>query len=181
MGEHTDKNSLFKLETGQRHTRRERAWASSAMKRGVVSQKLGRDIHLEIKDVGTPLERRSTVSSCLSHLYGSVLPGLCSPSAKYPVSFSTPDLSWDPSQAAHASLSQDRSWSECFWEDQDALWPGIIPWLFTYKELFCACVVSSVFLKGRDQRSLNPLLKQRLAPLCPCHDYYFKVFIRDTD
>ena len=52
MGEHTDKNSLFKLETGQRHTRRERAWASSAMKRGVVSQKLGRDIHLERKGVG---------------------------------------------------------------------------------------------------------------------------------
>ena len=52
MGEHTDKNSLFKLETGQRHTRRERAWASSAMKRGVVSQKLGRDIHPEREGVG---------------------------------------------------------------------------------------------------------------------------------
>lgn len=44
-----------------------------------------------------PLVRRSTVSSWLSHLYGSVLPSLCSASAKYPVSFSTPDLSWDPS------------------------------------------------------------------------------------
>ena len=65
MGEHTDKNSLFKLETGQRHTRRERAWASSAMKRGVVSQKLGRDIHLERKGVGISAMRRGAVSQKL--------------------------------------------------------------------------------------------------------------------
>ena len=34
---------------------------------------------------------------------------------------------------------------------------------------------------GGKQRSLNPLLKQCFAPLCPCHDDYLKVFTRDKD
>ena len=35
--------------------------------------------------------------------------------------------------------------------------------------------------EGGEQRALNPLLKQCFAPLCPCHDYYLKVFTGDKD
>ena len=50
----------------------------------------------------------------LHHLYRSVLPGLCLLLANYLVSFSTPDLPWDPSLGAHALLSQDGSQSKGF-------------------------------------------------------------------
>ena len=50
----------------------------------------------------------------LRHLYRSVLPGLCLLLANYLVSFSTPDLPWDPSLGAHALLSQDGSQSKGF-------------------------------------------------------------------
>ena len=43
----------------------------------------------------------------LSHLYKSVLPGLCLPLANNLVFFTTPDLLWDPPLGAHAPLSQD--------------------------------------------------------------------------
>ena len=36
---------------------------------------------------------------------------------------------------------------------------------------FLACVVSPLSQKRKGRRSLNPLLKQGFAPLCPCHDY----------
>ena len=32
--------------------------------------------------------------------------------------------------------------------------------------------------KDVELRSLNPLLKQGFAPLCPCHDCYLKLFTR---
>ena len=54
----------------------------------------------------------------------------------------------------------------------------ILAWPLTCKEPFCACVVS-LFQKRGEQRSLHPLLKQGFTSLCPCHDYYLKVFTRD--
>ena len=47
--------------------------------------------------------------------------------ANYLVPFSTPDLPWDPPLGAHAPLSQDGSQSKGFWEEQDSLWPDVIP------------------------------------------------------
>ena len=44
----------------------------------------------------------------------SVLLGLCLPLTNYLVSFSTPELPWDPLLGAHAPLSQDGSQSEGF-------------------------------------------------------------------
>ena len=54
---------------------------------------------------------------------------------------------------------------------------------------FLACVVSPLSQKREGGGSLNPLLKQGFAPVCPCHDYnldyrcsqdyYLKVFTRD--
>ena len=41
------------------------------------------------------------------------------------------------------------------------------------------CSVSLVPKGGGGRGDLNPLFKQDFVPLCPCHDYYFKVFIRD--
>ena len=123
----------------------------------------------------SPLVRRSTVKR-LSHLYRSALLGLCLPLGQLSIWFLFP---WDPLLGVHAPLCQEGSWSEGFWEEQDSWWPGIIPWLFTYKESFCTCIVSPLSQKREEWRSLNPLLKQGFAPLCPCYDYYLKVFRRD--
>ena len=49
------------------------------------------------------------------------------------------------------------------------------------------CVVSPLSQEKGEWRSLNPLLKQDFARLCPCHDYcldyhhdyYLKVFTRN--
>ena len=86
---------------------------------------------------------------------------------------------WDPLLGVHAPLCQDGSWSEGFWEEQDSWWPGIIPWLFTYRASFCMCIVSPLSPKKEGWRALNPLLKQGFTPLCPCYDYYLNVFTRD--
>ena len=61
--------------------------------------------------------------------------------ASYLVSFSTPELPWDPPWGAYAPLSQDGSRSEGFWEEPDSLWAGVVL-TFDAKEPFCACVVS---------------------------------------
>ena len=53
------------------------------------------------------------------------------------------------------------------------------PLTFDPQEPFCTCVVSPLSPKRREWRSLNPLLKQAFAPLCPWLDYYFKMFMRD--
>ena len=124
----------------------------------------------------SPLVRRNAVKRWVSHLYRSVLTGLCLPLANYLVSFSTSDLPWDPLLDVCTPLNQDRFWGEVFWEDQDSLWSSIIPWLLAHKEPFCACVVS--IQKSGEQKFLHPLLKQDFVPHCPCHDYYLKVFTR---
>ena len=67
------------------------------------------------------------------------------------------------------SMHTDGSQSECFWEEQDSLWPGIIP-TFDSKETFSACVVS-LFLDS----------DRVFASLCPCQDYFLEVFTRDKD
>ena len=85
-----------------------------------LRQKQGRDAQLETKWVGVPPVRKSIVKWQLSDLYGSVLSGHRLPSANYLVSFSTPDLPWDSPLDAPASLSQDGSQSEGFWEEQDS-------------------------------------------------------------
>ena len=80
------------------------------------------------------------------------------------------DLSQDPPWGSQAHIGQDRSQSEGFWEEQDSLWPRIIPWLLTPRSL--SGHVSSVSLVPQNrggQRSLNPSLKQGFALLGPCH------------
>ena len=89
------------------------------------------------------------------------------------------DLFWDPPLSAHPPLGQDGSWSEGFWEEQDSLWPGIIPWLLTHKESFCACVVSPLSQKGENRDLLSLYSNRALPPLCPCHAYFLKVFTRN--
>ena len=84
-----------------------------------------------------------------------------------------------PSWDAQAPLNQDGSQSEGFWEEHASLWPSVIPWHLTPKEDFWTCVVSPLFQKRGEWRSLNPLLKQGFTPLCPYRDYYLKVFTRD--
>ena len=74
--------------------------------------------------------------------------------------------------SVHAPLSQDGSRSEGFWEEQDSLWSGIVPWLLTHKEPFCTCVVPPSSRKWGEERSLNLFVKQDFTPLCPWHDYY---------
>ena len=121
-----------------------------------------------------PLVRRGAAKRLLSHLYKAVLPGLCLPSGQSSVSFFTPDL------PCNSPLGDtDGSWSDGFWEEQDSLWPSIIPWLLIHKEPFCMCVVSPLSQNRGWGRSLNPLFKQGFAPLCSCHDYYLKVLTRD--
>ena len=61
---------------------------------------------------------------------------------------------------------------------KDSLWPGVIPCLSTYKEPFCTCVVSPLSQKSGEWWSLKPLIKQGFSSLCPCHNYYLKVFTR---
>jgi len=39
----------------------------------------------------------------------------------------------------------------------------------------------SLVRKERGGISLNPLLRQGFASLCPCHDYFLEVFTRDRD
>ena len=59
-------------------------------------------------------------------------------------SFSTLDLPQDPAMGAHAPLSQDGSQSSDFWEEQDSLWPGVLPLNFDLQGTFlCMC---SIFL-----------------------------------
>ena len=47
--------------------------------------------------------RKSAIKRWLNRLYRSVLPGLCLHLANYLVSFSTPDLPWDPPRHECAS------------------------------------------------------------------------------
>ena len=42
-------------------------------------------------------------------------------------------------------------------------------------------IVFPLSQKGGRGRSLNPLPKRDFAPLCPCHDYYLKLFTKDKD
>ena len=56
---------------------------------------------------------------------------------------------------AHAHLSRGGSQSEGFWEKQDSSRSGVIPWLLTHKESFCACVVS---LLSQKREEADPLI-----------------------
>ena len=80
--------------------------------------------------------------------------------ANYLVSFkyTWPTLGHSPA-FIHTPLSQDGSWSEGFCEEQDSLWSGIFPWLLTHKKSFFTYLVSPLFQKMGDWRSLCPLLK----------------------
>ena len=130
--------------------------------------------------------RRSAIRRQLSHLCRAGLPGLCLSLTNFLVSFSTPDLSWDPSLGTHTPLSQDGSWSEGFWEEQDSLWLVLSPDLCPLGAFLLMCSVSCP-QKGGNGAPFNPLLEQGFAPLCPCrdhyldycHDCYLKVFTRD--
>ena len=103
----------------------------------------------------SPLVRRNVVQRWLSHLYRSVLTGLCLPLANCLVLF--PHLTYP------GTLNQDRFWSEVFWEDQDSLWSSIMPWLLAHKKPFCACVVS--LSKKVGSRNSLILYSSRVLPL----------------
>ena len=126
-----------------------------------------------------PTVRKSTIKRWLSHSYRSVLLGLCLPSGQVSGFFFHTWPTLVHPAGAHAPLSQDGSWSEGFWEEQDSLWPGIILWLLTHKESFYACVVSPLSQKGENRDLLSLYSNRALPPLCPCHAYFLKVFTRD--
>jgi len=99
------------------HTQRERLWVSSLVRRNAVKR-----------------------------LYSSVL-GLCFHSGQLCGFFFLTWPTWDPPLGAQAPLSQDGSWSDGFWEEQDSLWPGVILCLLAHKEPFCTSVVSPLSQK----------------------------------
>ena len=94
------------------------------------------EMHTQRKDVGVPLVRRSTVKRQLSHLYRSVLLGLCLPSKLF-IWFLLPHLTYPGTLpwGTHTPLGKDGSWSDGFWEELDLLWPGVIPQLLTPRSL----------------------------------------------
>ena len=130
-----------------------------------------------------PVRRNSKVKRQWGHIYRDQFFWVCVfLQANYLVSFPTPDLPWDPHLSAHSPLNQDGSQSEGFWEEQDSLWPGIVSWVLTHKKPFCECVVCFPCPKRVGGGGRDPLILysyRLLPPLCPCHDYYLKVFIRD--
>ena len=135
------------------HTQRERVWASPRVRRSTVKKRLSHSC--EVSSSGSLASFRPIIWFLFPHLtYPGTLPWL------YMHLSARMDLKVKASGRSKAHyvlvLSLD---------------------FLTHKEPFCACVVSPLFPKGR--RSLNPLLKQHFAPLCPCHDYYIKVFTRD--
>ena len=113
-----------------------------------------------------------------SHFCQSVLPGLCLLSGQLSGFFLYTLPIWDHPLAAHAALSQDASGSKGFWEEQDSL-RRRYTLTFDPQGAFCAYIVSPLSQIRGERRSLNPLLKQGFAPLCPCRDNYLKVFSRD--
>ena len=94
------------------------------------------EMHTQRKGVGIPLVRRSTVKRQLSHLYRSVLLGLCLPSKPF-IWFLLQHLTYPGTLpwGTHTPLGQDGSWSDGFWEEPDLLWPGVIPQLLTPRSL----------------------------------------------
>ena len=125
----------------------------------------------------------------LSHLYRSVLLGLCLPLANYLVSLPTHDLPWGPPLGAYTHSPQPR------WILKWRLLGGTrlihyglaLPWLLTHKGPFCARVVSPLSQKGESRDPL--ILQTEFCPLYPCHDFYLdhchdsylRVFTRDKD
>ena len=153
VGEHTEKVCLVEIEARQK-------------------------CYPEKNSVGILPVRRSAVKKQLHHLYRSVLLGLCLSSGQLSSFFFHTWPTLGPSPRVCARTLQPR------WILKWRLLGGarlIMAWHYplTHKEPLCACVVSSLSLKRRELRSLNPLLKQDFAPLCPCHDCYLKVFTRD--
>ena len=126
----------------------------------------GRGMHIWRERVWCPPRGRSAIKRQLSHLYRSLLPGLCLPLADYLFFFYTwPTLgTW-----VCTHLSPRWIWSEGSWEEQGLLWPGIIPWLLTHMKPFSSCVLSPLSKKGRRgseiQRTLNSLFRQGLSKL----------------
>ena len=107
---------------------------------------------------------RMWASPCEEHNKGavksfirSVLLGLCLPSRQLSDFFFH---IWPTIEASPGFASQ----SEVFWEEQDSLRPGFIPWLLTHKEPFCTCVVS---LLPQKEGSEDPLIfySNRVLPL----------------
>ena len=58
--------------------------------------KQGKNTHLERKDVDISLSEKECSKEAVNHLYRSVLPIFAFLQARYLVSFSVSDLSWDP-------------------------------------------------------------------------------------
>ena len=116
------------------------------------------------------LVRRSSVKRWLSHLYRAVCQGLQSiiwflfPHLTYPRTllwvcmYPTAKMDLEVKASGRSKIHYGR----------------YHPLTFNPRGAFSVCVVSPLSPKSREQRSLNSLSKQGFAPLCPCHDYYFK-------
>ena len=111
----------------------------------------------------SPVVRRRAVKRLLSHLYKAVLLGLCIPSGIISGFFFYTWPFQGPPLGVYAPLSQYKSWSEGFWEEQGSLWPGIIPLLLTHKDL-CMCSVCLVPKREESKDSLI-LSSNRVLPL----------------
>ena len=146
----------------------------------LLRQKQGRDAHTERRRVGNrPREEECSLQADTSFILGNSSGTL---SSFRPIIWflflhlTCPgSLPW----GMHEPLSQDGSSSEGFWEEEDALWPGITPdlWPTRSPSALVSCLPWSQ--KTGKWRSLSSLLKREFAFLCPCHDYYFKVFTED--
>ena len=97
QGKPTGKQFIWLRIRAEISTQRKRVWTPSLMRRSAVIQKLCRNT------VGKEC-RHPEWGGDVSHLYRTVLPGLCLPLANYLVSFFTPDWSMDPPKDACATF-----------------------------------------------------------------------------
>ena len=131
------------------HTQRERVWVSSLVRRNAVKR-----------------------------LYSSVL-GLCFHSGQLCDFFflTWPTLRLSPGRTG---TPQPR-WILKWWLLRGArlIMAWCYPLPFGPQRTFLHICCVSLVPKEWGGRSLNPLLKQGFAPLCPCHDYYLQVLTRE--
>ena len=95
--------------------------------------------------------------------------------SNYVVSFSSPDLPWDPPLGTQAPLSQDGFPERSKTHYGLVLFSAFWPTRSLSEQVQCLPCPK----RGGGGRSLNPLLKQGFALLCPCPDYYLKVLTRE--
>ena len=125
------------------------------------------------KGVGVALSEEVHTEGTLSHLYRAVLLGLCLPSGQLPCFFFHTWLMVGPSSGVCMHLWAKMDFLRCDlprWEEQDPLWPGVIPWLLTPRTL-PAHVYCLPYL----------VLWRAFASLWPCYTYSLEVLKRERN